>query len=154
MPVGDSMGNETEGNSFVQVRALPVMAPPIPETGGRIQSDTGETARFANGDQFLFAAYIEFLPGVTRLRGNHYHSERTETLYIARGTLRAIYYDLDSGATQEEMLHAGHLVTIRPRCAHAYLPLEYSQAIELADTAYDASDTISYDLTNYLDRRK
>lgn len=107
-------------------------------------------ARILNGEQCSFVAYIEFAPGAQRLRGNHYHVEKTETLYIITGALNATYYDLDTEEKREETLHAGDLVTIRPRCVHVYVPLEYSQALELAANPYDAKDTITYDLSEMI----
>src|SRR5216683_582971 len=136
---------EVRGVGRVQIRTLPLTEPPIPEEGGRIRSVNGEMARIVNGELFSFAAYIEFALGANRSRGNHYHLQKTEILYIMTGTLRAVYYDLESHTTQEEILRAGDLVRIEPNCAHAYVPLEYSQALELAVDPYDEADTVAYE---------
>lgn len=128
------------------MRRLPSLDPPIPEGGGRITSEAGELAQIANGELFRFLAYIEFKPSVSTLRGNHYHQSKVEVLYIISGLLRARYRDIDTGESTELLLETGDLVTIAPRCAHAYLPLEYSQAIELSAEAYDPADTIRHDL--------
>ena len=142
------MPDSRTGLAKVTFRSLPFVEPPIPPEGGRLKNAAGEMVRVINGDSFSFAAYIEFQAAVSKLRGNHYHANKVETLYIMTGSLRAMYYDLDTLATEEKVLRAGDLVTIQPRCAHVYLPLEYSQALELAGDPYDAADTIFHDMTS------
>jgi dTDP-4-dehydrorhamnose 3,5-epimerase-like enzyme len=140
------MNDDSRPRCPVSIRSLPFTEPPIPATGGRIKSNSGEMARIVNGETFSFAAYIEFLPGSRRPRGNHYHRQKVETLYIMTGVLQAVYLDLETNETQEEILHAGDLISVPPRCAHVYQPLEYSQALELAADPYDETDTVSYDM--------
>ncbi|HEX5597318.1 MAG TPA: hypothetical protein VFX61_15070 [Micromonosporaceae bacterium] len=130
----------------VKVRRLPLVSPPIPEGGGRIISAMGELTQVINGPEFRFLAYIEFRPEAPMLRGNHYHRNKTEVLYVISGKVLAKYQDIDTGESVEMILESGDLVTISPRCAHAYLPLELSQAVELAANAYDPDDTIKYHL--------
>jgi hypothetical protein len=138
----------SSGQKF-EVRRLPISAPPLPESGGRLITTTGELTPFANGGYYRFAAYLEFLPDRhARRRGNHYHAEKTETLYIVKGALIATYVDLDSGERTETHLQEGDLAIVYPRCAHAYTPLEYSQAVELASHSYDATDTVPYRILN------
>jgi hypothetical protein len=143
---------EVAGTSLkrgVHVRTLPWVSPPIPESNGRVRTRAGELVRIANDDKFAFAAYIDFLPPPLGMRGNIYHSVKTTIHYIIRGTIKAVYYDLDSGAVRRETLRTGHVVEIPPRWAHAYYALEYSQAIEMADRPYDPHDSIPYDLSGY-----
>ncbi|WDZ82440.1 cupin domain-containing protein [Micromonospora cathayae] len=124
----------------VQLRRLPVTEPPIPPGGGRIQSDAGELAQIASGpDAYRFVAYLELRPG--RPRGNHYHTRKTETLYVVSGRVRAVFHDLTSGRRSEAVLEPGHLVTIQPHCAHVFHALDPAQAVELADVPYDPADT-------------
>jgi quercetin dioxygenase-like cupin family protein len=127
----------------VSVRLLPVVSPPIPDGGGRVIGPAGELVQVVNGDHFRFAAYIEFKAGAARAR--HYHRYRTETLYVISGLLQARYRDVTTGDTTDVVLSAGHLVTVRPGCAHLYRAVEYSQVMELSDRAYDPSDTVAYD---------
>jgi len=67
-------------------------------------------------------------------------------MYIISGRLRAEYMDLDTGESMKAILQSGDLVTIKPRCAHAYYPLEYSQAVEMSATIYDPADTVTHKL--------
>ena len=140
---------ETSLKRGVHVRTLPWVSPPIPASNGRVRTRAGELVRIANDDKFAFAAYIDFLPPPLGMRGNIYHSVKTTIHYIIRGTIKAVYYDLDSGAVRRETLRTGHVVEIPPRWAHAYYALEYSQAIEMADRPYDPHDSIPYDLSAY-----
>jgi dTDP-4-dehydrorhamnose 3,5-epimerase-like enzyme len=130
----------------VTIRTLPIISPPIPEGGGRIANGNGELAQIVNGAAFRFLAYLEFKPQSTLLRGNHFHERKTETLYVLAGQLDGFYEDLDTGESAVYRLNAGDVVTIRPRCAHAYRPLKYTQAVEMSDETYDASDTHPYQL--------
>ncbi|MGQ0776882.1 MAG: cupin domain-containing protein [Pseudonocardiales bacterium] len=130
----------------VTIRTLPLTQPPIPEGGGRIRSAAGELVQIVNGEQFRFLAYIEFKQDAQAVRGNHYHARKTEIMYIISGRLQAKYMDLDSGESMKVILGSGDLVTIRPKCAHAYYPLEYSQVVEMSATVYDPTDTITHKL--------
>ncbi len=109
-------------------------------------SEAGELAQVANGEAFHFLAYVEFQENASALRGNHYHARKTETLYIIRGKLLAKYKDIETGEEFETTLETGDLVTISPGCAHGYLPLEYTQALELSPAVYDINDTIRHEL--------
>jgi hypothetical protein len=128
----------------VQVRTLPVSAPPVPASGGIVKMPAGDLYQMINGEAFRFLAFIEFQPDATRPRGNHYHEAKQETLYIVAGRIRAVYFDLDSGDRDEVELSPGDVVTVEPRCAHVYYPLDYSLAIEVAPNAVDISDTKRY----------
>jgi dTDP-4-dehydrorhamnose 3,5-epimerase-like enzyme len=128
----------------VTIRTLSLVNPPIPHGGGRIQSAAGELAQIVNGESFRFLAYIEFKHGAPSFRGNHYHECKTETLYIISGRIQARYFDLDTGESMDSILKGGDLVTIQPRCAHVYYPLEYSQAVEISANIYDPTDTVPY----------
>ncbi len=130
----------------VSVRNLPRVSPPIPQGGGRIQTAAGELTQIVNGDLFRFVVYMEFLPDAAAPRGNHYHAAKTESLYIIKGRLRAVYQDIDTERTLETELGEGDLVAIQPRCAHVYYALEYTQAIELSTEPYNPGDTVPFNL--------
>jgi len=132
----------------IHVVSLTKEGPPLPPEGGTIVTAAGSMIRFANNQDFSFAAYVEFKKTRARhCRGNHYHAEKTETLFIIRGLLEATYVDMLSGDRQVLRLTAGDLVQVPPLCAHVYKPLEHSEAIELASHPYDPSDTIAFAIT-------
>jgi dTDP-4-dehydrorhamnose 3,5-epimerase-like enzyme len=130
----------------VSVRRLPLVVPPIQEGGGRIMTDSGELTQIVNGEVFRFLAYLEFKPDAVTPRGNHYHANKVEHLYVIRGRLRGVYRDLDTGETAELEFTEGDLVSVNTRCAHVYFALEHSQAVELSAETYDPTDVIPYRL--------
>ncbi|MHA3019622.1 cupin domain-containing protein [Mycobacterium sp. BMJ-28] len=132
-----------EPGTFV-IRSLPVVAPPIPDGGGRILGDTaGEMARILDGPAMRFLAYIEFVIG-GRPRGNHVHHRKTEHLYIISGVLRAVFVNTVLGVEQAHTLRAGDLVTVQPECAHVYQAIETSHALEFTSTVFDPTDVDRY----------
>lgn len=133
--------------STLTIRRLPVIhgRPTSPVLdGGRIVLPAGEFAQIANGEEARFIAYLEFLVGPGRARGNHVHARRAESLYVIRGRLRGRWAEVASGAREERVLKAGDLVRVASGCAHAYEALEYSQAIEFSDTPFDPDDVVPF----------
>jgi mannose-6-phosphate isomerase-like protein (cupin superfamily) len=113
----------------------------IPGDGpGRLSSAAGELVRFANGGSYQFAVYWDCHPGGP-CRGNHYHLDKTEVMYIISGKLQAAYYDLDIDERIDVELVAGDLVRVRPRLVHSYIALGPTQVVEVATHAYSHSDT-------------
>jgi hypothetical protein len=131
----------------VSLRRLPDVAPPIPPGGGRMVTAAGELAQIVNGEPYRYLAFLEFQPDPDAPRGNHFHAVKTEHLYIVDGLVRASYLDLDTGEQSEVELRGGDLVAVSPRCAHAYIALEHSHAVEFSPLGYDPEDTIRYVLT-------
>lgn len=129
----------------VSVQHLPVMQPPLPSTGGRFSSPAGEMAQVINGEAMRLVTYIEFRAD-GKPRGNHFHREKVEIIYIIRGRLKAIYIDLDANQRQEVELKTGDLVRVQPNCAHVYIAEEYTQALELNAVPYDPADTVPYQI--------
>jgi len=138
----------------VAVRRLPDVSPPIPSGGGRIVTAAGELAQIVNGDAFRYLAFLEFQPDANAPRGNHFHAEKTEHLYIVDGLVRASYLDLDTGETADVELTGGDLVAVQPRCAHAYIAMQHSHAVEFSPLGYDPADTIAYVLSKVDDIRR
>ena len=112
--------------------------------GGVIEMPAGDFIQIANGDGVRFVAHLEFLADPPAERGHHYHRVRTETFTVIRGRLRGRWLDLDTGARIEDVLEPGDQVTVRPRCAHAYVALEDAAAVECASHAFDPSDTVAH----------
>ena len=125
----------------IVVKKLEIQQPPISSIGGRIFTPAGEIAQIMSGLLIKYIAYIEFNNDPELRRGNHYHKDKEEFLYIIKGKLKAIYKDLDTETIKELILETGDLIYIKPRCAHVYVPLEYTQAIEFSPFEYDPKDT-------------
>jgi hypothetical protein len=152
-PARGSVTAESAWTAFpkAEVRRLPRFRVPLerPVTeGGVIEMPAGDFVQVANGDGIRFVAHLEFrgpsgaLPAAER--GHHYHRVRTETFTVIRGRLRGRWLDLDTGRRIEELLEPGDQVTVRPRCAHAYVALEDAAAVECASHAFDPADTVPH----------
>jgi dTDP-4-dehydrorhamnose 3,5-epimerase-like enzyme len=141
------MADRGDALAKVALRRLPVKDPPL-TGGGRLRNETGELAEIVSGPAFRFLAYVDFAAAGAE-RGHHVHERRIESLYVISGSLSAIFQDLDSGETGRLALAPGDLVVVQPRCAHAYVAGEYSQAVEFAPEPFDPEDTASHDLRAY-----
>jgi hypothetical protein len=110
--------------------------------GRRLINAAGEMSQFVNGDVVRYIAYIEFLSGDdSQPRGNHYHKNKTEYVYVASGKLRAIFLDLETGEEAECVVQSGDLIRHDAFLAHAYSALEHTHAIEYTSVEYDPEDT-------------
>jgi dTDP-4-dehydrorhamnose 3,5-epimerase-like enzyme len=110
----------------------------------RLYFPAGEMAQIVNGIHFQYLAYVEFRysdVAENYPRGNHYHKNKAEFIYILRGRLRSIYFHLETQEYGECIVEGGDLVCVEPYCVHAFLPLEFSQAVEYTNVEYDAEDT-------------
>jgi mannose-6-phosphate isomerase-like protein (cupin superfamily) len=133
----------------VAIRKFEVYSLPLEDevvNGGRIMTPAGEIAQIVRDTPFCYLAYLEFQerPGVAR--GNHYHTEKYEYLYIIKGQLHAVFKDIDSNETEEMIVETGDLVEIAPRCAHVFYPLEYTMAVEFSPHPYDPTDLHRYEV--------
>jgi dTDP-4-dehydrorhamnose 3,5-epimerase-like enzyme len=64
------------------------------------------------------------------IRGNHYHKESTQHIFMTKGSLRYWYKHLDSGAPARSILvEEFHIVTTPPLEVHALEMIEPSQFI-------------------------
>jgi uncharacterized protein YndB with AHSA1/START domain len=128
----------------VTLRRLPEVGAPIPPGGGRMVTGAGEMAQIVNGEAYRYLSFLEFRPDPTASRGNHYHGVKTEHLYIVDGLILASYLDVDSGEKAQIELRHGDLVAVAPRCAHSYIAVEHSHAVEFTAFAFDPEDTVRH----------
>jgi|SRR5215213_178617 len=131
----------------VKIRRLQVKKPPLDVDGGRILTAAGEIAQIVSGVSFKFLAYIEFNADRFAPRGNHFHRNKIETFYVIKGRLEAVYEDVETKQRFTTTLETGDLVTVLSGCAHVYYAHEYTQLVEFATGAFDASDTYPYHLS-------
>ncbi|MBN8582494.1 MAG: cupin domain-containing protein [Anaerolineae bacterium] len=137
-------GEDVIANRKVFVRKLEVMEPPLPKSGGRVHNSSGEIAQIINDFEIKYIAYIDFIEDSKTPRGNHYHQEKDEYLYIIKGKLKAIYVDIETEEREEFLFETGDIINTKPKCAHVYFPLEYTQLLEFSPNVYDPSDTRKY----------
>lgn len=143
-----SNNRQPTAENAVIVRRLDIfelpLAAPLDAAGGRIQSAAGELTQIVSGPAFRHLAYLEFRVEPPKARGNHYHRQKVEYLYLIGGRLRLTYKQMETGAGDTLIIETGDLVTLPPYWAHAMVPLVYSQALEFASVPFDPSDTYRY----------
>lgn len=108
----------------------------------------GEFTRLAV-DTINFLAYVDFKldKGV---RGNHYHKNKDEYLYLCKGAVKGYFKSLSEESTEIEeiLIEEGTLIHILPNCAHAFETVKEGHAIEFSPTKFEdiIKDTISIEL--------
>lgn len=106
-----------------------------------LNNDKGQSVFLNSTENIQLVAVLEFLPGAT-IRGNHFHKQKVENLYIIEGKLKLYCWLPDQPEIEEHILEAGHLITIQPNLAHAYEAIERTLALETGSRSYDPADTI------------
>jgi mannose-6-phosphate isomerase-like protein (cupin superfamily) len=127
----------------VRKLSLPRLETPAPASGPilkRLALPQGELAQIHDSDQGMrYLAVIEFKPG--RVRGNHYHKRKEESVYIIDGEVRLMVEDIRTRTRESLVLAAGDLVWIGLEVAHAFEPLAPGRAIEFSPSRFAAEDT-------------
>lgn len=105
----------------------------------RLMLPQGELAQVHDGEPGLrYLAYIELVDG--SIRGNHFHKEKNEYIYIIRGRIELVVKDTSTDQRESMILESGDLVYISVPIVHAFRTIESGHAIEYSATAYDRSD--------------
>ncbi len=111
-------------------------APPLK----RLALDQGELAQVYDAEEGLrYLAVIELRAG--SIRGNHYHHQKQELIYVIRGALRLTVKDLASGPHAAFAMARGDLAFIPTQVAHALEVLKSGEAVEFSPTRFDPSDS-------------
>src|SRR5579862_9205699 len=112
-----------------------------PKPNGFKTLPKGDTAYINPTSDVKFTGIIEFVPN-TGLRGNHYHKEKHEILYIISGKLKAQYWTYDEPQKIKTLIHVkGEKITIPAFIGHAFEAIEHSIVLELTTTNFDIQDT-------------
>ncbi len=130
----------------VRKQSLPIFSDPTQVAATarkRLRLAQGELAQIYNEPVGVrYIAYIE-LSGV-HPRGNHYHQQKEEWLYLLRGRVRLAVEDLENHERAMIDCEAGDLVVIAPRVAHALHPQGDGMCLEFSPQQFDPADTIRY----------
>lgn len=130
----------------VTKQSLPTVQPPSgPETPvlKRLALPQGELAQFYDGKAGIrYIAFIELLAG--NPRGNHYHKQKEEWIYLLRGALSLILEDVASKERSTTSLMAGDLVKISTGVAHTLKIIQPGAAIEFSTARFDPTDIHRY----------
>tara|TARA_R110000868_G_scaffold45524_6_gene151108 strand:- start:877 stop:1287 length:411 start_codon:yes stop_codon:yes gene_type:complete len=112
-----------------------------PKPNGFKAFPKGDTAYINPVEDVKFTGIIEFVPG-TGVRGNHYHKNKLEILYIITGQIKALYWEADNPDEITEIIHTkGDKITIPPHIGHGFEAIQHTIALEMTTTAFDMADT-------------
>lgn len=123
------------------LRELP-LAPDAPALK-RLVLAQGELAQVYDADEGLrYLAVVELRAG--SIRGNHYHHQKKEWIYVIRGALRLAVKDLTSDEHASFSMVPGDLAFIPTQVAHALKVLKSGEAIEFSSARFDAGDSYPF----------
>jgi len=132
----------------IHIRELPAFTPPTaPEAPvlKRLLLPQGELAQIWDGDPSInYIAYIELSAG--SVRGNHYHLEKEEHVYLVHGQLTLVLEDTESKERLTLEMKTGSFVCIPTRIAHALRVNQSGGAIEFSTAHFNPDDTFKYPL--------
>jgi hypothetical protein len=112
----------------------------------RIVEARGELAQIGGGRASQYLVYWDIQPLAGAFRGQHYHLKKEESMYILRGSMQALFEDIDTQERQKHILGEGTRLIILPRLAHKFIPLEFVQVIEFSPQPFDKTDAYPYPL--------
>ena len=105
----------------------------------------GELAHFYDGPEGIqYLAFLDLRAGA--VRGNHYHKQKHELLYLISGEVLLIVQDLESKDRASLSLQAGDLAIIPTGIAHAIETRQTGHAIEFSPARFDAADVHRFSL--------
>ena len=120
----------------------------LPETkeidgAKRWTEEKGEFVQIAYDETARHIALFELKAGFNR--GDHWHGKKEEVFYVAKGKIRALWRDLDTGEAGEILLTPGHKLSIATRIWHIFYGLEDALVVEYSPQKYENSDTFRVD---------
>src|SRR5438445_5871381 len=119
-------------NGRVVKRTLRTLTPPTAPGAPvlkRLLLPQGELAQFWDGEQPIsYIAYIELRAGT--VRGNHYHKDKEEHVYVVTGELTLLVEDVQTHERDSVPLKGGDLVSIPTMLAHTLRVSASGSAIE------------------------
>jgi mannose-6-phosphate isomerase-like protein (cupin superfamily) len=129
-------------------RTLPLFQGPTgPDapTLKRVLLPQGELAPFHDADEAMrYIAFIELREGGAR--GNHYHKNKKEFVYIIQGEVQLVVEDLATRERASVPLETGDLAEIPTGVAHVLRTVKPGQAIEFSPSRFDPTDTYRHPL--------
>lgn len=86
-------------------------------------------------------ALIEFIDN-GNVRGNHYHINKREVLFIFEGKLKLYSWVPFTKEIKETILEGGDLITIEPNLGHAYKAIKRTIGFEIGICTDTSNDTV------------
>ncbi|MEI6567204.1 MAG: cupin domain-containing protein [Verrucomicrobiota bacterium] len=132
----------------VQRQVLPVLTDPrlvAASARKRIALPQGELAQiYSDSVGIHYIACVELSGSFPR--GNHYHRNKEEWIYVMRGKVRLVVENVESRERESLECPAGDLVVVYPGIAHAVHVLEPGLAVEFSPQEFDPADVVRYPL--------
>jgi quercetin dioxygenase-like cupin family protein len=111
----------------------------------RLLLPQGELAQFHDADEGMhYMALLELKEG--GVRGNHYHRQKREYVYVISGKVELLAENLADRAQVSLSLAAGELAIIETNIGHALRTVEAGSAIEFSPSRFDRTDVYRYPL--------
>ena len=110
----------------------------------RWEEEKGEFAQVCFGEEARHIALFTIRKGFWR--GMHYHEKKEETFYVAAGSLRAVFIDMDTDERVERLLSKGTKLRVKPRCWHIFYGIDEATVVEYSPQAYESRDAYRIDM--------
>jgi dTDP-4-dehydrorhamnose 3,5-epimerase-like enzyme len=116
------------------------MLPETSEGDGikRWDEEKGEFAQICYREEARHIAFFTIRKGFWR--GMHYHEKKEETFYVAGGSIKGVFMDLDTGERAEHILGKGNRLRVKPRCWHVFYGIDDATVVEYSPQVYERSD--------------
>jgi mannose-6-phosphate isomerase-like protein (cupin superfamily) len=117
---------------------------PIPnETINRTKKEPVEIVEKGWGKEIIFVNNPEYCGKILVFNKGkkfsmHYHLQKKETWYVAKGKFILIWIDTESGTSHSEYMEKGEVITNERGAPHQLYALEDSEIFEVSTRHYDA----------------
>ncbi len=129
--------------NLLQIQKInPVDAEIVSPISLKILHNSKGRAIFLNSTESISTvAVVEYVPD-GEVRGNHYHKNKREVLYIIEGKVKIYFWEPSSKEIEETILEKGHLITIEPNLGHAFKAIKPTLGFEMGSCPCNPDDTI------------
>jgi dTDP-4-dehydrorhamnose 3,5-epimerase-like enzyme len=110
----------------------------------RWTEEKGEFAQICYGEEARHIALFTLRKGFWR--GMHYHEKKEETFYVACGSVRAVFIDMDTDERVEHLLTKGVRLHVLPRCWHIFYGIDEATVVEYSPQVYESKDAYRIDM--------
>lgn len=142
------MSDSVHLSGQVHRQSLPLLDPPTtPEAPilKRLRLPQGDLSQIHDSEEGIrYIALIELREG--GVRGNHYHDEKKELIYVIAGAVELVVEDVATRERDQLLLETGDLVTLPVRIAHALRTVRPGLAVEFSPVRVSRGDVQRYPL--------
>lgn len=117
---------------------------PAGEQRKLVTDHRGIIVQLENGLTLRHLAYIELKKDGAEPRGNHYHPNKTERLFLLFGQVKVVFEDMVTKEQEWILMTRGDLLIINSYVPHCYIALEDSHLIEYSEVPYRTEDSVEY----------